>query len=84
MSYSCYYQVHVVRKECWYFVAILRSYEHLAFDRTLDKEKSIFEVFVPLGLEHYLEELLDYFMRVGVVTHIEKLPNRLKDPAAIV
>ncbi len=75
--YSSYYQAHVAEKDCWFLVAILRSFEHLAFDRTVDKERSIFEFFVPEGNEASFLELMDYFEGQGIVSDLQKLPNRL-------
>jgi hypothetical protein len=68
----------------WFLVAILRSYEHLAFDRTLDKEHDIFEFFVPSELESYFVELLSKLKSHGVILQFVKLPNRLYDPYAVV
>jgi hypothetical protein len=82
--YCLYYQAHVNEKDCWYLVAVLRSFEHLVFDRTFDKKKSIFEFFVPHDLEYYFLEVMSYFEREHIVTYLEKLPNRLFDLDAIV
>lgn len=80
-SYCSYYRAHVVKKETWFFVAILRSYEHLAFDRTFDKGEGIFELFVTDDVEDFFVDLLKNFHKTGVVTAFEKLPNRLLDPS---
>lgn len=79
-----YYQAHVDEKNCWFLVAIMRSFEHLAFDRTLDKENSIFEFFVPSELENVFLEVMNYFEEQKIVHSMEKLPNRLSDPHAFV
>ena len=47
MNYSSYYQAYIEKASCWYVVAILKSYEHLAFDRTLDTQTNLFEFYVP-------------------------------------
>lgn len=52
-SYCSYYQAHIKRPYCWFLVAVLRSFEHVAFDRTIDKNNSIFEFFVPHDTEKY-------------------------------
>lgn len=80
--YCSYFQAQVVEKECWFLVAVMRSFEHLSFDRTCDKTASIFEFFVPPLLEKPFLEVMDYFMKEGVITSFERLPNRLKDPLA--
>ena len=81
--YSVYYQAQVQRENVWFLTAILRSYEHLAFDRTLDTKNSIFEFFVSPGSEQHFLELFDYFIKNNIVTYVEKLPNRLIDPEAV-
>ncbi len=78
--YCAYYQAYVKESECWFLVAVLRSFEHLAFDRTVDKEKSIFEFFVPEANERIFLELMEFFKQAEVVKQFEKLPNRLMSP----
>lgn len=72
-----YYQATVERSKCWFLVAVLRSFEHVAFDRTLDVAQSRFEFFVPADMEAIFLELMDYFQKTGIVTTVEQLPNRL-------
>lgn len=81
MLYCSYYQAAVKRQETWFLTAVLRSYEHLAFDRTLDVERGIFEFFVPSSGEQLFQELMAEFGRQGLVTDVVKLPNRLMDPS---
>lgn len=78
-SYCSYYQAHVERESCWFVVAILKSYEHMVFDRTIDTELSVFEFFVPVSTEPYFLELMAYFESKGIVNNVKKLPNRLLD-----
>ncbi len=84
MSYCSYYQARVVEKDCWFLVAIMRSFEHLAFDRTFDKGTSTFEFFVPQDLEQTFLELMDFFKAEGIVQELCSLPNRLIDPQAVI
>ena len=79
MIYSTYYQANVLRNQTWFFVAILRSFENMAFDRALDKQEGLFEFFVSPGLEQEFIALMDYFKGIAIVTNIKKLPNRLSD-----
>lgn len=78
--FCSYYQAHVQRELVWFMVAILRSFEHLSFDRTLSKEHSVFEFYVPTGDEHVFLEIMHYFHQEGIVQQLNKLPNRLQDP----
>ncbi|HEV2601099.1 MAG TPA: hypothetical protein VGT41_02270 [Candidatus Babeliales bacterium] len=80
MSYCSYYQATIKRKECWFFVAILHSYDHLCFDRTLDIDQSIFEFFVPASNEQNFLAVMQEFEAIGIVSNFKKLPNRLAIP----
>jgi hypothetical protein len=79
MNSSSYYQAIVERSACWYVVAVLRSFEHTAFDRTLDVETSTFEFFVPSSMEASFCAIMDYFQQHGLVKNLVKLPNRLTE-----
>lgn len=74
--YSHYYQAYVDKPNTWLVVATLRSYEHIAFDRTLDTEKALFEFFVPPACEEVFLLLMKHFEKCGLVTGVRKLPNR--------
>jgi hypothetical protein len=76
--YSLYYQAHVPRQYAWLLTAILRSYEHLAFDRTIDVENSIFEFFVAPGYDEVFCGLMNDLAQRGVIVNLVKLPNRMK------
>lgn len=75
-----YYQAQVVRPQVWFFVAVLRSFDHVAFDRTYDVPESIFEFFVPEAMEEYFLEIMASLRQQGIVCTFNKLPNRLLDP----
>jgi len=84
MMYCLYYQARVEEKDCWFLVAVMRSFEHLAFDRTYDRETSTFEFFVPQELESTFLKVLEFFIKEGVITELTHLPNRLLDPKALI
>jgi hypothetical protein len=75
-----YYQIKVSEPQSWFVVGILRSFEHLCFDRTLDVQNSIFEFFVPAENEDIFNELITYCEKQGLVFEVKKLPNRLAVP----
>jgi hypothetical protein len=78
MKDTCaYYQAIIDKPRCWFFVAILRSYEHLAFDRTLDVTESRFEFFVPTDNENLFLNVMHLLEKQNLVTQLMKLPNRL-------
>ncbi len=77
MVYCSYYQALVDKTFCWYVVAILKSYEHLAFDRTLDTQKNLFEFYVPESREQEFLQLMNYFQQQHLVNNLLKMPNRL-------
>ncbi len=80
MKYCAYFQARVVRPRVWFFTATLRSFEHLCFDRTLDKRESVFEFFVPVDAVALFEKLMAWYQEQGIVEYFEQLPNRLLDP----
>lgn len=76
MRFSIYYQALVERERTWFFVGILRSFEHLAFERTLDTSSGTFEFFVSPDLEPVFLELMHHFKAIGIVRQLTKLSNR--------
>jgi len=82
--YCSYFQAKISKQDAWFFVAVLRSWEHLVLDRTIDKQESIFEFFVPSCLEDQFLDLMHYFEKEGIVSDLKKLSNRLADPSATV
>lgn len=74
---SEYYVAQVVRSECWLLSSAMRGTEHVAFDRCIDKEQSIFEFFVPQSMEPVFLQTMDYLKKVEVLLWLEKRPNRL-------
>jgi hypothetical protein len=77
-----YYQAVVKREECWKLTATLRSFEHLCFDRTYDKSRSVFEFFVPAELEQFFIQIMAHFEEIGLISELQKMPNRLLDPGS--
>jgi len=76
-NYSCYYQANIEKSKGWFFVGILRSYENMAFDRTLDKETALFEIFVPKDLQAEFLALMQVMTDRKIVSNLRELPNRL-------
>ena len=74
-----YYQATVLKEKHWLLTALLRSFEHLAFDRTCDTEQGVFEFFVPQDFEHHFLEVMEDFRQRGFLWNLKKLPNRLAD-----
>lgn len=79
MNYSSYYQAQVPPATCWFVTSILRSCEHVAFDRSLDVKMNLFEFFVAPDMEKVFLHLMNQFEKKGVVVNLQKLPNRLID-----
>lgn len=81
---SCvYYTAFVNRERCWFVAGVLRSFDHLMFDRTIEKTTNRMEFFVPQLNEPYFIEIMDYFKAHGLVTELTKLPNRFADNQAV-
>ena len=74
-----YYQAVVPAETCWFFTAILRSQEHLCFDRAIDKTRSIVEFFVPVSNQQEFESFLGDLERHALVHSLKQLPNRFAD-----
>lgn len=79
MKYCIYYQAKVNKAKTWFFVATLRSFENLCFDRTFSVQEEIFELLVPERLETDFLKVMKYYQDNNIVTNLEKLPNRYKD-----
>jgi hypothetical protein len=77
MNKCLYYQATVVIKTTNLFVAAFRYYEHIAFDRTFDAQKGIFEFFVPEDQEHKFLPVMAYLESLGLLHDVIKLTNRL-------
>jgi hypothetical protein len=77
-----YYQATVLKEKHWMLTSLLRSFEHLAFDRTCDAQKGIFEFFVPPAMEHHFLGIMRHFEQEGLIWDLQKLPNRLAEPEA--
>jgi len=76
--FCTYYQAHVNGTFCWFVTALLRSYEHMVFDRTIDVENSILEFFVAPGAERHFLSIMSYFQEQGYIDQLKELPNRLQ------
>jgi hypothetical protein len=79
--YCHYYQANVQKELCWFVTAILKSYEHVAFDRTINTAESKFEFFVAPATEQYFLELMSYFQAEGLISNLSKQTNRLSQPS---
>lgn len=75
--YSLYYQASVVRTTSWFVVAILKSFDHVSLDRTIDVQNSIFEFFVPHAMEAHFLEIMNELIKQGYVFNLQKMENRL-------
>ena len=82
MQSCAYYQVTIDRPQGWFIGATMHSFEHLAFERTIDAEAGINEYFVPQELEEQFLACIDGLVRMGAVKEVKKLPNRLVEAGA--
>lgn len=80
MQFCAYYQVTIDRKQGWFIGAALHSFEHLAFERTIDTEAGINEYFVPPDLEEIFLNCLEGLKSLGAIKEYKKHPNRLQEP----
>jgi hypothetical protein len=82
MKYCRYFQAHVARPRVWFFTATLRSFEHLCFDRTLDKTESLFEFFVPEAQVDQFLGLMDWYQTQKIILSFQECSNRISSPKA--
>ena len=82
MKFCFYYRAHVKRSDVWFIVAVLRSFEHVAFDRTLDKKQDIFEFYVPESMESSFLAVMTALKHEGSIYDFYKTTNRLIESTA--
>lgn len=80
-GYCLYYQAYVPPVKGWYVVAILKSYDHIALARTVDVKNSVWEFYVPHAMEQSFLQIMAALAKEGAIERVQKLPNRLADPA---
>lgn len=80
MNYCAYYQAQIPTNRTHFFVALLRSHEHLCFDRTLTQSPNVqlFEFFVPVGKQKEFEAIMGWFESLGISSNLQQLPNRIE------
>jgi len=71
VQYSAYYKAYVPKEKVWFFVATIRSFDHLLFDRTCDVENSIFELFVAPDRVEEFEALMSWYQKNGYVEWLQ-------------
>lgn len=76
MEYCIYYQAKVNKAKTWFFVATLRSFENLCFDRTFSVQEEVFELLVPKCAELDFLKVMKYYQDNQIITNLCKLPNR--------
>jgi len=79
-----YYQAHILREQTWFFTAALRSLEHMAFDRTINKEESLLEFFVPHAMNRQFLDFMADMTKRGLVLSMQPMPNRLQEVDAVI
>ena len=82
-QYCSYYQAHISKPDTLGCVSILKSFDHVCFDRTLDASTGLFEFFVPELQEPFFLKLMHYFEKKGVVRNLKKMRNRLLDESKL-
>lgn len=84
IEFCTYYQAIIDKPLCWYIVAILKSYDHVAFDRTVDVETNLLEFFVPPATQKLFLHVMNRLKNEGLVHNLVELPNRLMLPDQLV
>jgi hypothetical protein len=76
-SFCTYYQAYIERAKVVEIIGILKSFDHICFDRSIDPATSLFEFFVPKDQEPIFLALMNYFTKQRTVHGLKELPNRL-------
>lgn len=75
--YGVYFQAHVPPANCFLVIGLLKSYDHIAFARTLHIEKSIIEFFVTDETKDPFLAIMEMLSKHNMVFDLKELPNRL-------
>ena len=75
-QYCAYYQALVDRQKTWFVVGVMRNEDHVAFERTLERQSEILEFFVPHDQEQAFLTLMEMLKKSGCVFSLKKQPNR--------
>ncbi|RTL07238.1 hypothetical protein EKK58_03620 [Candidatus Dependentiae bacterium] len=75
--YGIYFQAHVPPASCLWVIGILKSYEHVAFARTLDINQSIVEFFVTEETKESFLAIMHMLSCQNMVFDLKEMPNRL-------
>lgn len=73
-----YYQAIVHVPDTWFVGGLLRNEDNLVFERTMDGNSGVIELFVADEQEAELVDLLGYLVRAGYLLCFEKKENRIK------
>ncbi|MCF7799469.1 DUF4911 domain-containing protein [Candidatus Babeliales bacterium] len=77
--YCQYYQAHTQRSKTWFVIGCFKAEDNIAFVRTLEKQSSLLEFFVPEGQEQHFLKLMNYLLKNEYLLDYQKMPNRLLD-----
>lgn len=77
MLYSIYYQAQVQKELSWMVTSTIRYCDHIAFDRTVDKEGSIFEFYVAPDFHDEFLLVAHKLLERKVFLTLQQMPNRL-------
>jgi hypothetical protein len=81
--YCRYFQAHVVPRECWFVIAVLKAEEHVVFARTLDVKNSILEFFVPDAMIPQFFAVVKKLTEKGCMDPVVELVNRYEKATQI-
>lgn len=76
-QYCSYFLAQIEKREIVKLISVLKSFDHLCFDRCVDKEQNIFEFFVPASMEKLFTSLMELYQQKGVVKMLRQEKNRL-------
>ena len=71
-----YYQAVIPGPQVILVTSILKSFDHLCFDRSYNQTEDKFEFFVPGSQEKDFLAIMEYFKAMNWVSNLEKKTNR--------
>ena len=76
MAQCIYYQATIPeRKNHLFVVGLLKYYDNLCFDRTVDGSLGLFEFYVPSSMHYQFLSVMNILIESEVIKNFHKMPN---------
>ncbi|MGD1997876.1 MAG: hypothetical protein PVJ92_03105 [Candidatus Dependentiae bacterium] len=75
--FCTYYYAQAVKEKMWLLMAHLKSFDSIAFHRTVDGTNDQMEFFVPPAHDKLFRHFLELYTKEGILEWYEQRENRL-------